>query len=134
MYLLFPTLQRDPRICQSIETVRATYAPTCERTPPSLDLEISRPAIRCIYPADRDPDYADRRDLELLPSVDCSPLLSPLSIRVVWHTAIFVDIGLAMRYFLEVMWLLALVGGANLGPNKMECPRGPYRVQCLSFM
>ena len=95
--------------------------PISERTLPSRDPEIAELAISCICLTDC--------DLELLPSVDCSPLLSPLSIRVVWHTAIFVDIGLAMRYFLEVMCLLTLVGGANLGPNKMECPRGLNHVK-----
>ena len=98
--MLFPTSQRDPRTRRSLEMFRARYAPNSKRTPPSRDLEIVRLAIRCICPADRDPDYADRRDLGLLPSLDCSPPLSPVVIGVVCHTAIVVNLGLAMRYSL----------------------------------
>ena len=71
--------------------------PVSERTPPSRDPEIARLAIRYIWSADRDPDYADQRDLELLPSVDCSPPLSPVDNGVVCQNAIIVDLDLAIR-------------------------------------
>ena len=100
VYLLFPTLHRDSRTCQSLETARATYAPTSKGTPPSRDIEKSRLATRCIFPADLEPDYADRRDLGLLHLVYCSSPLSPGGIDVVCHTAIFVDLGLTMWHFL----------------------------------
>ena len=130
VYLLFPISRHDPHTCRSLGTVRAICAPVSERTPSSRDPEIARLAIRCIYPADRDPDYADQRDLGLFPSVDCSPLLSPVDIGVVCHTAIIVDLDPAMLYFLEVTWLPMLIGGPNRGFDKNGCPRKPDRVRC----
>ena len=95
--------------------VRVTYVPVSERTPPLRDPEIARLAIRCICPADCDPDYADQRDLELLPSVDCSLQLSPVDNSVVCQNVIVMDLDLATRYSLEVTWLPTLIGGPNRG-------------------
>ena len=128
--MLFLNSPRDIRTCRSLVTDRATYVPVSERNPPSRDPEIARLAIRCICPADRDPDYADQRDLGLFPSVDCSPPLSPVDIGVVYHTAIIVDLDHAMLYFLEVTWLPMLIGGPNRGFDKKGCPRKPDRVRC----
>ena len=89
-----------------------------ECTLPSRDSEIAILAIRCIYPAAVDPDYADQRDLKLLPSVDFSPPLSPVDSGVVFHSAIVVDLDLAMRYSLEVTLLPTLIGGPNRGSEK----------------
>ena len=59
------------------------------------------------------------RDIGLLPSVDCSPPLLPVGIAVVLHTAIFVGLGLVMRYFLEAMWLQHLSEVPTV--DKIEC-------------
>ena len=115
VYLLLPISQRDPRTCPSLGTVRATYRPTFKRTLLSCDPEIARLTIRCIRPADRDPDYADQRDLRLLLLVDRSRLISFVDFGVVCHSTIVVDLDLAMRNSLEVTCLPTLTGGPNRG-------------------
>ena len=129
-YLLFPNSKRDHRTCRSFELVHATYVPIFKRTLHSRDPEIERLAIYYICPADRDLNYANRRDLILLPSVDSSPSLSPVDSGVVCHTAIVVDLDLAIRYSLDVTWLPTLIGGPNRGSEIMRCYREPDRVRC----
>ena len=119
-----------PALVDHSGTVSTTYVPVSERNPPSRDPEIARLAIRCICPADRDPDYADQSDLELLPSVDCSPSLSTVDNGVVCLTAIVVDLDLASRDSLEVTWLPTLIGSPNRGSNKTGCHRESDRVRC----
>ena len=78
---------------------------------------MARFAIHYICPADR--------DLKLLPLVDCSPSLSPVDSDVVYHTAVVVDLDLAMRYSLEVTWLITLIVGPNRGLNKRVVTANP---------
>ena len=85
--------------------------PISERTLPSRDPEIAGLAIRCICPADR--------DHVLLPSIDCSPLLSTVDSGVVCHTAIVVDFDLAMHYPLELTWISTVIGGSYHDTERM---------------
>ena len=85
--------------------------PISERTLPSRDPEIAELAISCICLTDC--------DLELLPSIDCSPMLSTVDSGVVCHTAIIVDLDLAMRYPLAVTSVPTVIGRPYHGSEKI---------------